>query len=72
MWKIKANKRYEGIGRDESDDSQFVGYSEPYVISVINPIMELAEDETRLFPDSVKNHILHEGHVIVLRQLYGN
>ena len=72
VYDIKANKRYEGIGRDESDDSQFVGYSEPYVISVINPIMELAEDETRLFPDSVKNHILHEGHVIVLRQLYGN
>lgn len=69
VYDIKNQVSYEGEEKEEYDNSQFVGYSEPYVISVINPTVELSEEDTA-YPDSVKSHILQEGRVIVLRQLY--
>ncbi len=70
IFDIKNNISYEGKELEEYDDSQLIGYSEPYIISAIEPMMELPEDCT--YPDSVKKHLLHEGRVIVLRQLHSN
>lgn len=70
IFDIKNNISYEGEETEEYDNSQLVGYSEPYIISVIEPMIELPKGCT--YPDSVKNHLLHEGRVITLRQLHTN
>lgn len=66
VYDIKNGISYEGEKTEQYDDSYLIGYDEPYIISTISPLLEVEEG---LYPDSVKNHLLQEGQVIVLRPL---
>lgn len=67
VYDMKNHISYESEKTEQYDDSQLIGYNEPYIISTVNPLLELPEECA--YPDSVKNHLLHEGQVIVLRPL---